>query len=79
MQLELTERQRLAKQAECVWAIMQDTHWRTLAEIRTALADAGVVAGEPSISARLRELRGLGHQVDRRSRKPHVFEYRVWP
>lgn len=76
--LSFEEKQRLAKQTAAVWEVMKDGAWRTLAEIRVALFMNGYVAGEPSISARLRELRSLGHQVDRRARKPHVFEYRAW-
>lgn len=73
------EEARLARQTKAVWEVMRDGQWRTLAGIKQALADSGVVAGEPSISARLRQLRGVGHQVDRKQEKPGLFVYRVWP
>ena len=72
------DRQRLAKQAGAVWTLMQDNQWRTLSEIRQALVmRLGVVASEASISARLRELRGLHHQVDRKKVARGLFAYRV--
>lgn len=84
-QTELTfeDRQRLAKQTEAVWSVMQDHVWRTFGEIQNLIVlRLRVHASEASISARLRELRGKGHQVDRRHREGSprgVFEYRVWP
>lgn len=75
--LEPEDRQRLAKQTEAVWTLMSDTQWRTLGEIRQALFQMGTVASEASISARLRELRGLQHQVDRKRIAQGLFAYRV--
>ena len=80
--LSFEDRQRLAKQTQAVWSVMGDGQWRTLSRIRDLLAlEHRVPASEASISARLRELRSLGHQVDRRQVKDAprgLNEYRVW-
>lgn len=77
--LDLETRQRLARQTAAVWDVMQDGQWRTFRQIQDSLS---VHASEASISARLRELRSLGHQIDRRQ-KPSgpkgLHEYRAWP
>jgi DNA-binding Lrp family transcriptional regulator len=51
---------------------MHTGEWRTLREISEAIG-----ASEASVSARLRQLRGMGHTVDRRRIFGGVFAYRV--
>jgi biotin operon repressor len=63
---------RLKSQLLKVKTLMFDEQWRTLPEIAKA-----VKGSEPSVSARLRQLRSQGYQVDRRRVKDGVFEYRV--
>jgi hypothetical protein len=65
---------RLTSQLARVRKLMSDGRWRTLAHI------AQLVRGsEAGVSARLRQLRSLGHQVDRQRRgdpKKGVWIYR---
>lgn len=66
---------RLNAQAQDVFGLMQDGHWRTLAEI-------SAITGHPeaSVSARLRDLRKPhlgGFTVDRRHISKGVWAYRV--
>jgi hypothetical protein len=71
------DRPRLAEQLHRVLAVMRDGAWRTLRE----LSD-GTGAPEASASARLRELRAAGHQVERRrrfGRTSGTYEYRLVP
>lgn len=71
---------RLGAQAQRVLDLMADARWRTLAEISDQTHDP-----EPSISARLRDLRKPafgGHIIDRRHRGPAehgLYEYRLVP
>jgi hypothetical protein len=53
--------------------------WTTLGEFRESLARQGVFASEAGISARLRQIRGEGHTVERRIRLGRVFEYLIRP
>jgi hypothetical protein len=48
--------------------LMRDGHWRILSEMQAELCARGCAAGEAAISARLRELRTLGHTIDARLR-----------
>ena len=68
----------LTGQAKRVADAMEDGEWRTLEEIEARTGD-----GEASISARLRCLRKVGYQVERRLRANTagftVHEYRVTP
>ena len=68
---------RLGRQLVTVRDLMTDGQWRTLREISDATK-----APEASVSARLRELRGLGSKVERRRRgdpRRGLHEYRVAP
>jgi hypothetical protein len=69
------DRKRLAAQYMRVFELMQDSQWRTLAEIEAITHDP-----QASISARLREIRHNSYIVDRRRRgdpKRGLHEYRV--
>ncbi len=66
---------RLNRQARCVFMLMRDGHWRSLAQI-------SMITGEPeaSISARLRDFRKAkfgGHLVERRHVGSGLWEYRL--
>ena len=66
---------RLRTQYRAVRGLMIDGHWRTLREISDALK-----APEASVSARLRDLRKNGYDVQRQRRgdpKKGLHEYRV--
>jgi len=63
---------RLTGQLAKVKALMSDRNWRTLAVISAITG-----ASEASASARLRQLRSQGYQVDRRRVRGGLFEYRV--
>jgi biotin operon repressor len=63
---------RLGKQLSQVFALMQSGEWRTLVELSQAIG-----ASDASVSARLRQLRGMGHAVDRRRVTGGVFAYRL--
>ena len=63
---------RLNGQARAVWNAVKDGHWHSLAEISAASG-----APEASASARLRDFRKLGLQVDRKRIKDGLFFYRV--
>ena len=68
---------RLNRQAAAVYELMQDKHWRTLAEIALATGEP-----EPSISARLRDLRKDrfgGFVVEREYVSHGQWRYRVLP
>lgn len=71
--LEAADHERLATALERVRAYLADGSWRTLAEIAAACG-----CSEAGASARLRQLRAEGHQVDRRNRGRGLHEYRVW-
>lgn len=68
---------RLGKQLSKIYELMQDSHWRSLAEIEAAI-------GEPqaSVSAQLRHLRkprfGL-HIVNRRHEGGGLYRYQLIP
>ena len=69
---------RLSNLAAAVRSLMSDGTWRTFAEIKTALG----IGSEPSISARLRDLRKAPYhyRVERRRRgdpTQGLFEYSV--
>lgn len=69
------DRPRLARQLEQVLGVMLDGTWRTLAELSSVTG-----APEASVSARLREIRALGHVVERRRRglpSGGLHEYRI--
>lgn len=66
---------RLAQQSGAVFDAMKDGQWRTLAQI-AAFADAP----EPSVSARLRDMRKAkfgGHTVERKYVDRGLFQYRL--
>lgn len=66
---------RLTGQALRVFELMRDGRWRTLREISD-----GAHGPEASVSARLRDFRGMGHTVEsqRRGNTKHgVWEYRL--
>lgn len=65
---------RLGKQLSQVFALMHSGEWRTLAELSSAIG-----ASDASVSARLRQLRSMGHTVDRKRLHGGVFAYRVRP
>ena len=77
------DRQRLTRQLEMVRAVMQDGHWRTLAELQESIwLRYTRKAAEAAVSARLRDLRKPkfgSHQVERRRRAGGLWEYRVVP
>lgn len=68
---------RLSKQVEKVAGLMSDHKWRTLGEI------AGLTGcPEASVSARLRGLRQVGNNVEKRRRgegRLGLWEYRLAP
>lgn len=65
---------RLGKQLARVRALMLDGVWRSLREISDAVGSP-----EASVSARLRDLRGMGMKVESRRRSPKggLWEYSV--
>jgi DNA-binding IclR family transcriptional regulator len=66
---------RLGRQLRKVWHVMLDGEWRTLRQISRLTG-----APEASASARLRDLRKCGWQVDRKRKgdpRIGVFVYRV--
>ena len=65
---------RLNAQAADVFRLMQDSNWRTLAEIAAATDHP-----EASVSARLRDLRKVGYQVQRDYVSKGLWRYRVLP
>lgn len=74
--MSFDEKKRLGKQLERVRDFMADGAWRTLGEIEGLTG-----APQASASARLRDLRALGHTVQRRRTAPGsgLWEYRVLP
>lgn len=79
-----TEQKRLGQQLVHVKAVMSDGQWRTLGKIKEDLDRAGCYASEPSISARLRDLRKSefgGHTVERKRvpGKQGLYQYRLVP
>lgn len=63
---------RFGRQLQAVLGFMRDGQPRTLREIAEA-----VHAPEPSVSARLRNLRALGHVVERKRIASGLFSYRL--
>ncbi len=69
------DKDRLNAQQKRVWRVMKDCQWRTFDEIQSVTGDP-----QPSISARLRDLRAQGLIVERRRRggpQSGLYEYRV--
>ncbi len=69
------DKDRLNAQQKRVWRVMRDCKWRTFSEIESVTNDP-----QPSISARLRDLRAMGLIVERRRRggpQSGLYEYRV--
>ena len=69
------DKDRLNAQQKRVYRVMRDCEWRTLREIEQITDDP-----QPSISARLRDLRKMGLVVERRRRgdpRKGLHEYRV--
>lgn len=65
--------QRLGKQLAAVLALMRDGQWRTLRQISDATGYP-----EASVSARLREIKGLGHgMTGERIGTSGTWRYRV--
>jgi len=70
---------RLNRQARAVYDLMRDGRWRTLSEIEHEIGEP-----QPSISARLRDLRKVQfgcHKIERRRRGDRIagcFEYRIF-
>lgn len=68
---------RLNRQAQAVFDVMGDGHWRTLATLATLTNEP-----EASVSARLRDLRKEkfgSYVVERRYVENGLWEYRVLP
>lgn len=63
---------RLNGQLKRVRNLMSDGSWRSLSEIAEVTGDP-----EASVSARLRQLRKMGEQVDARRRTQALWEYRL--
>ncbi len=69
------DEERLGEQLRRVWRCVRGGEWLTLAEIAAVTGDP-----EASVSARLRQLRGMGFEVERRRRgddRRGLWEYRV--
>lgn len=79
--LQRSDAARLTSQLHAVRSVMSDGRYRTLEEIARLVAQiTGKRATEPSVSARLRDLRKdkFGSLlVERRLVSPGLFEYRV--
>ncbi len=54
--------------------IMEKGKWITIPALQKRLTD---YAMETTISARIRDLRKLGHKVERRSKVGRLYEYRM--
>lgn len=63
---------RLNAQQAAVWAVVKDGCWHTLAEIAQATGHP-----EASISARLRDFRGMGCTVERDYVERGLWRYRA--
>ena len=63
---------RLGAQLELVERVMRDGEWRTLSQL-AGLTDCP----EASVSARLRDLRKIGYEVERRHIKNGLHTYRA--
>jgi hypothetical protein len=63
---------RLCAQALRVYAFVKDGCWHTLAEIAAATGDP-----EPSVSARLRQIRASGFTVERAYVENGLWKYRA--
>ena len=66
------DRARLTGQLERIFKVIADGAWRTLEQISVA-ADAP----HASASAQLRNLRKIGHVIDRRHVGAGLYEYRL--
>ena len=66
------DKARLCAQALRVFDLMKDGQWRTLPEIAGMTGDP-----TPSVSARLRQIRGAGHTVEREHVSNGLWKYRV--
>jgi biotin operon repressor len=71
--IEAQDVPRLTSQYERVKSLMLDGKWRTLRQIATACNGS-----EPSVSARLRDLRREGYTVERERVAGGLFAYRVY-
>ena len=67
---------RLKTQEKRVYGLMQDSRWRTLSGISIETGDP-----EASVSARLRDLRKAGHEVNRqrKNEKSGTWWYQLVP
>lgn len=63
---------RLGEQLQAVWAFVSDGEWHTLGQISEATQ-----APEASVSARLRDLRRLGKDVERQYVTRGLHKYRI--
>ena len=63
---------RLSRQLDLVERVMRDGEWRTLSQL-AGLTDCP----EASVSARLRDLRKIGYEVERRHIKNGLHTYRA--
>lgn len=63
---------RLNKQQADVWAVVKDGQWHTLHGISSATGHP-----EASVSARLRDLRGMGREIEREYVERGLWRYRV--
>lgn len=77
------DKERLSKQLDLVWSIVEDGYWYTLESIRKNIKRRYDVRIETqSISARLRDLRKDkfgGHTVERKNKGGGLFVYRLIP
>lgn len=73
------DRQRLARQIDCIRELALDGEWRTVQKLTAALRRRYPAVGFPenSVQAQLRNLRKLGYQVERRAVGRGLHEYRL--
>jgi hypothetical protein len=76
--LTADDKKRLGRQLDRVREMTLDGTWWTLSRLQRRLTmEYGGHFSEASISARLRELRSLGFEVERKSLGHGLFAYRV--
>ena len=68
---------RIPRQQDTVLRAMSDGTWWTLADLQDVARRSGAPASLPGLSARVRDLRKLGHTVERECIGSGVFRYRL--
>ena len=68
---------RIPNQQRVVLSAMSDGSWWTLEDLQGVARIYGAPASIPGLSARVRDLRKLGHTVERRLVAPGLFQYRL--